>query len=664
MNMLFKHIAHILIVLVIVFALSSVGHAQNSKGNCKTITNKKAVKFFDDAVLKYRVYLYGHAVTLLKEAVKLEPDYYEAYFLLGLIYFDQKYLNLKSAKEYFLKTKDICNEYDVYVYYYLADIYFEEGDFLKAYENYSFFLEDVDKIRKDEDFQRASYLLEYSRFLHQQYANPVPFKPVFVKGISTNLDEYLPIISPDNEIALFTRKIQKASKQKPWEQIADYEEKFCISHRTGDGFSAGEVLPYPFNNEINEGGATLTIDNNELFYTVCKIVNLDSGNYFNCDIYYTEYKNDTWSPVKNLGDKINNVNTWESQPTISSDGSVLYFTSDRAGGLGGYDIYKSVKNADGSWSKAQNLGEIINTKGNEKSPFIHTDNETFYFASDGHKGLGGYDIFYAKIDSSGRWHTPKNIGYPINTVSDEVSMFVSTDGMTAYFASNKYEGAGGWDLYSFDLYEEARPEKVLFIKGQVNGDSSDVVRDALVTIKNMKTKEVREVKTDSISGKYVIATQFKNDYILSIKKDGFTQKSKYLSVEDTLLEKPTEIVMDVQKLELGKSYTIENIRFAYNSDELTSDSKLLLDEFALFLSENDNLKIAIAGHTDNTGNDKYNLELSHKRAKSVYSYLLSKSIHAKRLSYQGYGETKPIADNKTEAGRALNRRTEFVITDY
>ena len=191
---------------------------------------------------------------------------------------------------------------------------------------------------------------------------------------------------------------------------------------------------------------------------------LQGGNYPNYDLYYSEYDGFEWSLPKLLPGKINRNDSWESQPSLSSDGKLLFFASDRPGGYGGSDIWYSTRKSDGSWTDPVNMGPAINTSRNERSPFLHTDSKTLYFSSNGHDGLGGQDIFYSKMDSKRQWTAPKNIGYPINTENDEVDFFVSLDGKTGYFSSNNY-GDKDWNIYQFELYEEARPHTMVIVKG-------------------------------------------------------------------------------------------------------------------------------------------------------------------------------------------------------
>ncbi|HOZ30806.1 MAG TPA: OmpA family protein, partial [Bacteroidales bacterium] len=415
------------------------------------------------------------------------------------------------------------------------------------------------------------------------------------------------------------------------------------------------------------GASSITIDNSTLYITICEFVSRD---YDNCDIYYSVRKSDGWSELTNLGSNINGIYTWESQPSISADGKTLYFSSIRPGNIDfdpdypTCDIWYSTKNADGTWAKAQNLGQVINTSGNEKSPFIHSDSQTLYFSSDGHKGIGGYDIFFAKYRDN-KWTNPINIGYPINTQNNDLGFVVNTQGTKAYFASNKFNGLGGWDIYSFDLYPDARPEKVFLVKGTLIDDSGAVVTEATLEVKNIRTEEVSQGVVDSETGNYAVAVTTEkdkhDDFLMIIKKEDYSYTSALIETSDTTFVKPVEINFEVKPIEKGKAVELRDIYYATASYEIDNKSLAVLDGFAEFLIDNPTVKIEIRGHTDNTGNVQSNMTLSSNRAKSVYDYLISKSISRDRLRYQGYGPNKPIASNKTEEGRAKNRRTEFYI---
>lgn len=648
-----------IITFCILIFITVSGHSQQ-KSDCRQTYSKKIEKLYDDGISYYKRGNFVEAGGIMRTIVREEPGFTDAWYVLGISNYKKANANFGEAEKDFLKVLELCPDYDIYTYYYLGEICYGNEKFDSTVSYLSQFLKEVDRIKSDADYNRASDLLNYSKFYLQIVKNPVPFNPEVVEGISTPDNEYLPSLSPDNQTALFTREVKLAPDRNMLVPSAHSKEKFMFSLRQADGtFSPGEEMPEPFNINDNEGGAALTVNNNTLYYTVCKYTK--DRAYYNCDIYYSERVNGEWTPIKSVSDKINLPFSWESQPSISPDGNILYFVSDRAGGYGGYDVYRSIRNEKGEWGTPINLGPNINSKGNEKSPFIHPDGKTLYFSSDGWMGLGGYDIFYSKLNDDGTWSKPKNIGYPINSPDDEVGFFVSTDGTKGFFASNKFRGKGGWDLYSFDLYADARPEKVLFIHGTVKPETESELTNTRIELKNVETKKVSAIPLDTNTGNYVAIAPFNNDYIMTVKKPGYVNESRYFGQADSNFRTPAKVDVEIQPIEVNKSYKINDVYFPFNSFDLTGDSKAILDQLNEFLTENPSIRIEIQGHTDNIGNDNENMILSKNRAKSVYNYLVTNGINKERLSYQGYGKTVPVADNSTEEGRALNRRTVFVI---
>lgn len=272
---------------------------------------------------------------------------------------------------------------------------------------------------------------------------------------------------------------------------------------------------------------------------------------------------------------------------------------------------------------------------------------------------GGYDIFYSKKDDKGNWGKPVNLGYPINTDADEVGFFVSTDGTKGYFASNQL-GTGGYDIYSFNLPDSLRPEKMVLFKGNLKNEDNEVPDSARIEIKNIKSKQVEQIDYDAGSGKYAGVLEADADYILTVKKDDYAFNSRVIragSIETT----PVEIDFEMKKMKEGSAYNLNDILFESDSYRLTEVSKEVINDFAEFLKANPKLQVGIYGHTDNSGSAADNLTLSKNRAKAVYDYLVSVGISASRLSHEGFGQTKPVAANTSEKGKALNRRTEFVI---
>ena len=664
-------------IFVVFVLFSFVSIHLTAQNPCEGPASKKGKNNFEEALVfinkamdpscRTPDYLLNQAFPLIREVEKSDPGFAGTYFQLGILYtFRIEKRNLNSAKKYFEKCVEMCPDYNPDVYYHLSNIYYGEDNFEDAQINIEKYLAYGSELDNDEYLIMAKMLKSDAQKKIELFGASVPFDPVVVSGISSKYNEYLVNISPDNMIALYTRQQDIPKHATAYASEAGYAEKFFMSERGSDGnFDSGKQMPYPFNVRQNEGGATLTIDNREMFYTVCELVDCPEKGpekYYNCDIYFTQYEFGGWNDIKPVSGNVNNNCSWESQPSIASDGKTLYFVSDRPGGFGGYDIYRSEKQEDNTWSAPVNLGKNINTPGDEKSPFIHTDSQTLYFSSDGRPGMGGMDIYFSKKQEDGTWLAPKNIGYPINTQYDELGFIVSTDGYYGYFASDRLGlGPGGIDFYSFELYEEARPEKILFVKGEVTDEQSDALIEARVEIKNMETKVVHYVPVNRETGKYVAVLPFKNDYVLTVKNENYVYESMYISLEDSVFEQPVTVDMELKPVEVGKSYKLNDIYYEYDSDRLTEHSLRVIEEFVEFLNENHGIKVAIHGHTDNIGGSEYNKELSERRAKSVYDYLISLGIQSSRMSYAGLGFDKPIASNETAEGRALNRRTEFVI---
>lgn len=622
---------------------------------CPDSEHKKARKSFAEAfkLMNEKKPKKAEIKRLLNEAIQFDSDYARAHYFLAEQLIKAK--KTKEAEKHLLIVETSCPDLDDAIYFTLGSISFGNKDFPKAKESLGKFVNS----NKGTDAERAEAREMYNAavFYIEGFAKPVPYNPITVSQISTKSDEYLPIITADNNFAFFTRR----TYEKPLGSLTEKMiERFCMSKREGDGsFDVGTPMPAPFNRNNNEGGATLTADNKYMFFTICKD---EGGEYPNCDIWYTMKQGNAWAEIKNLGPKVNGKDTWESQPSISSDGRTIYFASNRAGGYGELDIWKSTKDANGEWGEPENLGPTINTKASEKSPFFHSDGQTLYFSSTGHLGYGGYDIYFSKLDDEKLWKKPINIGYPINSEKDDLGFFVSTDGQFGYFASDKLKGNGGWDLYAFPLYKEARPEKVMFLAGELKDENNKVVNDARLEIKNMRTKESTTIDVDSATGKYVAVFALNDDQIVTVKKEGHAFKSVYFSKSDTInAGAPLKLNLDVKAIKVGANYTIDNINFETNSYLLTRQSVMILEEFIIFLKENPTVKIEIHGHTDNVGDASINIKLSNDRAKSVFDYLIFEDIAPERISYKGFGSNIPIASNASETGRLKNRRTEFKI---
>ena len=583
------------------------------------------------------------AIPFYQNAVKKCPNFHaDCYYIVGATLLQNG--DLKNAIPYFQKFVD-----------------FPQDDFSKLPEDYPQKKKEIESILEDVAFEK------------NMKENPVPFVPKKVQMVSSKLDEYFPMISPDNDLLFFTRKIDRKNLG---DISSNIREEFTISSRADSKgpFTPGDPLPKPFNDGtfFNYGTATLSVDNKEMIICACKVEKVYNQDYLNCDLYTTTYKrtgkggNDfEWTTLVNMGPAINTKDGWEAQPSLSADGSLLFFTSLRKGSRND-DIFISEKQSDGTWSKAKPF-DLINTDGKDKSPFFHQDGETLYFVSNStkkRKGLGGLDIFYIRKEGE-KWTEPKNIGYPINSTEDELGLFVSTNGKEAYYSSMK---EGDWDIYSFDLYEEARPQEVVILKGELVDEQGKPIEGAEVEITYNDTGEKTQFKVNGDDGKYaaVVKVSQKQDITVSVNKEGYAFNAKVIEKE-TIEKRDSPTIktgkLKIDTVEVGKSFSIDDIVFASDSYILTQKSQFILNGLASYLSKSTHLKVAINGHTDDLGDDEKNRQLSQNRSDAVKNYLVEKGIEASRLTAKGFGETKPKFQNTNDANRAKNRRTEFEVVE-
>jgi outer membrane protein OmpA-like peptidoglycan-associated protein/tetratricopeptide (TPR) repeat protein len=653
--------------LAVLFAIQG-----QSKYPCEIEFSRKAEKLYKQARAAHNKGENDKAISLYKQCIEEQEDWAAPYYHLGMQAvrrieqsLDKKDNLFTTAINYFEKAVEHCPQYNITAYLHLGKLHYSIGQYGQAIRYLELFLEDPDKIKIQNQQEEAEWFLEYSLVYEKLYGNPVPYDPVPVKGMSTADDEYLGTISPDDDFMFYTRR-KIITAQEYHSKKTEVKEIFTVSSRQKDGsFSTGSPMPSPpFNMTQNEGSPTITLDNKYMVFTRCADVQQpDLTSYYNCDLYFSEYKDGAWSSIQNLGKTINREDTWESQACISADGKILLFVSDRPEGYGGYDIYVSVRDVNGNWKKAENIGNVINTDKDEKTPFLHSDNKTLYYSSKGFTGLGGFDVYVSRLSDKRKWTKPVNIGYPINSERDDVGLFVNTLGNKAYFSTNRL--SGNWDICEFDLYEAVRPQKVILVKGKI--DNLDNEKQTTVELKNTNTKEIESIDVNNNTGTYsTIIDNMDDNYLLIVKQQGYAYETKYIEPKKIIAEN-SQLLSDnnfeMKPVKAGESYQINDIYFATNSSELTSASKFVLDILIEFLIDNPSVTIEVQGHTDNIGNRKDNFILSENRAKEVYNYLIEKHIKPNRLQYKGYADTKPIADNTTEEGRAKNRRTVFLITN-
>ena len=608
--------------------------------------NKKAVGYYNQAQERAVEENYISAAGLLQKAIETDKNYVDAYLALGSVYGILK--NYKSSTANFEKAFSLDSNYTIdYKYTYsihLAGL----GEFKKALaaieeylqkrapKNPSVF-EKVDKYRKS--FQFA---VDYEK--NNPEKNYVFAPQNAGPGVNSAENEYWPALSFDGKELVFTRRLQNIN------------EDFFYSIEAENNWSAARPLEGNVNTPQSEAAQKISADGDWMVFTA----NNRRDGFGNYDLYISYKTTLGWGTAENLGATVNSEQ-WDSQPCLSPDKKDLYFASRRFGGFGGIDIYVCRLLPNGRWSEPENLGAGINTAGDDQCPFIHADNQTLYFTSNGWQGYGGNDLFVARKGYGGSWSKPLNLGYPINTIDDEGTLFITADGKTAYYASDRSDSKGGLDIYSFELRQDIRPAKTLWVKGTVTDKKTGAGLPSLVELTDLATKQTINLVATDKSGHYFMTLPVGKDYAFSVNQKGYLFYSDNFLMTGLSPDSTYEKNIALQPIEVNASIILKNVFFDVNKFDLKPESQVELDKLVQLLLENPSLKIEISGHTDNVGKPADNLTLSNNRAKAVVTYLLSKNIPVARLVAKGYGETKPVADNKTEEGKALNRRTEMKV---
>ncbi|MDN5289584.1 MAG: hypothetical protein JWR38_5858 [Mucilaginibacter sp.] len=614
-----------------------------SQQNQYTTSNKAALKYFAEANQNQDDHLYEDAINNLQKAINEDPKFIEAHAQLADV-LRSRHL-FKQAIEQYLKVIALNPDFNRSVYLKVGEIEIGEALYLQAQQHLEKYLTYPGITPQNNAY--AQKLLNDCKFSIQAIQHPVAFKPVNMgPEINTANDEYLPVATADEGMLIFTRKI---NNNEDFYKSLNSKGKWQTATYLSDQINTGQY---------NEGAQSISQDGKYLFFTGC---NRPDG-MGRCDIYIAQKKGEDWGKPFDLSAPVN-TSGWESQPSISADGRTLYFVSNRAGGYGGYDIWKSTL-TDKGWGPVQNLGPNINTPYNEQSPFIHPDDSTLYFSSNGWPGLGNKDIFVSRLDKDGKWQKPENLGYPINSNGDENGLTLTANGSYAFFASDNpnLNGYGGYDIYTFELPVKVRPHIVTYVKGKVTDAKGNQPLEAAVEIIDLQNNQpVYQDYSGADDGSFLATITSGKNYGLNISKSGYMFYSENFSLVGYKAKNPFNISVSLSPIDIGNKVILKNIFFDTNKFDLEAESKTELIKLIEFLNVNPKVHIEISGHTDNVGADQNNQILSENRAKSVYQYLVTNGVAAGRLVFKGYGKTQPIAPNDTEENRAKNRRTEFKI---
>lgn len=628
--------------LLIWLLIVSCSTSKNANG--QQSVSKKAQSLFNEG-LKFQSYgEYEQAINLFKQSIKKAPKFLNAYDALANTY--QKDNQLINSKNTYLKLLSLKSDH-FFGLYELGNIYFDLGNLDSSEFYYRRFL----RINSSNDkyAQNAQLNLRDINFSRDAFKNPVNVNPVNMgSSINSENQEYSPAFAIDEKTIYITKRMGNLSDNRP-------NEDLYFAELNDESWDKVKDIGPPINTIENEGAFSISSDGNYIFFTSCS----RNGGKGQCDIWLTSKKNNRWDEPKNLQSPIN-TKYWESQPSISSDGRMLYFSSDRPGGYGGTDIWVSEFSNSG-WSAPKNLGPTVNTSKDEQFPFIHSDNRTLYFSSNGHPGLGKSDLYLTRKDVKFNWETPINMGFPINSRGQDWNLVVARDGKTAYFSSDQLKGFGGLDIYTFQLPEKLQAEKVSYLRGYVRDAITKQPLSANVELSPINGEPTTLTYAKPGTGMFLVPLKTNMKYALTIDKDGYLFYTEFYNMPAIQRDQPIKLFIDLEKIELGNSVVLKNIFFDTDKSDIKDESKQELEKLIDFLSENNSIRIEISGHTDNVGDSKHNMVLSENRAKSVCDFLTNNGIEKSRLTYKGFGDTQPIKQNNTDENRAKNRRTEFKI---
>jgi len=563
------------------------------------------------------------------------------------------------------------------VYFLLARTYQLVSNYKKAIENYESYKlslapTELAKIESSVDFF-ISECFKGEEFMKTQ-------QRVYVdnlgEAINSAFNDYYPFFDVENNQLIYTSQKPLANSKS---QNTSSKEEIFTSTVEYDEWGESTILSKNLSSKDHDALVGLSADG--------KIALIYKGSENNGDLFISQYNGTTWSKLKSLGSDINTKKYKENSATISNDGLTLYFTSNREGGFGGLDIYMCQKKPNGKWGPAQNLGSVLNSTGNETSVSLSPDDQTIYLASNGLGGSGGFDIFKSQKNAEGNWDIPVNLGAPINSATNQVSFQILPDGKTAFFASENADSYGGFDIYKVTYLGEEKPsyqsnsdeltsisqirkEEIILLpavlstvlSGKITSLRTNAPISATIEIIDKEAnKVVYSEMSDSKTGMYEISLPAGKNYSISVKSDSYMFASDNIEVQKTKKFQRFNRDFKLSPLEIGAAIVLKNIFFDSNLATLRPESYAELNILAQFIKNNPNVKVEISGHTDNIGSAFSNKKLSKDRAQSVLNYLESIGTDINKLISVGYGHTLPVADNKTKEGRQINRRVEAKI---
>jgi outer membrane protein OmpA-like peptidoglycan-associated protein len=617
--------------------------------------NRKALRYYQKGNTAMGNRDFVQAISYAERAIRIDERFTEAYIMIAESYSFTR--DCEKSCVYFEKAIASNPDFSYKLYYFAANEFMRCGNFEKAVSNFEeYFRRFPSNISEIPIVVRENYELCLYRL--QLMDDSLPINPINMgPRVNSAYAEYLPSLTVDESKIVFTVR-RKAD-----------DLTVCLNCLTEEDMYYSEQVdgiwqdrkPFELNTHYNEGGQSISSDGKYLIFTACE---RDEG-YGSCDLYWSKRIGDAWSKPRNFGKPVN-TQYWESQPTFSADGKNIIFVSNRPGGLGGMDLWSTQMIEEGVFSTPVNLGIPVNTMKNEDYPFLHPNGKTLYFSSEGHKGMGGKDIFYSELLPDNTWSEPVNLGYPINTYADEMSLVVNAKGDKAFYSSDRAGGYGKDDLYWFNLPETLRPQSVTYMKGRIFDAKDNTPLEAFFHVVDLKTGNVVVSSSSDVkTGEFLICIPTSSSYALHAQRRNYLFYSENFELKDVYTDiEPYVKDIFLKRIELGESVVLNNIFFDTDKSDLKPESEIELKNILQLLMDNPRMRIEISGHTDNIGSKEHNLALSQARAKAVFDYLVNKGIKANRMDYKGYGFSVPIASNESDEGRTQNRRTEFKIIGF
>lgn len=614
--------------------------------------SKRAIERYKEAVTAFELGDYGASLNNLSRAKRIDPRFIEAYLLEAQVH--EHLGNFAKAYELNLAANALDSNFFALTTLFAGRCALKAGLHEQAIIQLQRYLarEAVPPYRK----LQANQMLRSAEYARYAVAHPVKIAPRPLPATINSIhDAYFPSLSADELTLTFTKLMPFPGR--PISRNRDYmQEDLYIARRPAldSAWREAEPIGAPVTtSEANEGAQSITADGKRMYFTKCE---------GHCNIYYSD-KNSRgeWSRPRALPPPVNLASSSDKQPSISADGHTLYFTSNRGGGKGGYDLWRTTLLPVQGWTEPENLGDTINTPGDEQCPFIHFDNQTLYFTSNWHPTIGLQDVLMSRRKGKDGWTTPKNLGYPINTPYDDIGLVVSPRAKDAYYASNR-RSEMGLDLYTFELPDSLRPTPVSYVKARAIDMETRNPVPAECQLIALSTGDTLMTPFADANGELIVCLPVGERYGLFASHDGYLDHSEHFDFKAYhTATTPLELRFKMIPIKVGNTITLRNVFFELDSDTLAAESHHELNRLASTMRRYPRIVIQIEGHTDNSGTPAYNLDLSKRRALSVKRYLEALGIAPARIKCVGYGQTRPAAGNDTEKGRMANRRTECRI---